>query len=229
MSVIATLCQPSGVAVLAFYNPIGESRTEPGEREIPRSLFRQGEFRMAQNSLVVLLIIAACGNAFSQQRTEANAGKMCTFTGIYRKDGWTIPGMPAVPAKDDKHPRRRVSDEMPDVFATKLTPVTSEATVTRISCSHDQSGRLQVDEQPVGIIWLFSFDFEGRVFAYGVRYALEKIENGARSDAGMESGFVFYDLDGSGRFTLRKSTLPMPSPDFIPDWVTKPSSIAPNN
>lgn len=176
-------------------------------------------------TVVLVLILVGWNNAFPQRHGEAGAAKSCAFSEIYRKEGWTIPGMPAT---DVKSTRKRLSETMPDVFATQLTPVNSQTTLTRIWCPNDQNGRLQIDDEPAGIIWLFSFDFEGRVFAYGVRYGFQRIENGTRRDAGIESGFVFYDLDGSGRFTLRKSTLPMPSPDFIPDWVKKPSDSSPN-
>jgi hypothetical protein len=179
---------------------------------------------MFRKWLAIIFAVVAFGNAFPQAKTASEATKTCAFSEIYRKDGWTIPGLPAL---DAKSVRKRLSGAMPDVFATTLTPSVSQTTFIRIWCPSSQNGRLQIAEQPAGIIWLISFDFKGRVFAYGVRYGLERIENGTRRDAGMESGFVFYDLDGSGLFTLRKSTLPMPSPDFIPDWVKKPYSSVP--
>jgi hypothetical protein len=179
---------------------------------------------MFSNVLAIILVILAGKNAFPQQHADADAVKTCTFDGIYRKDGWTIPGMPAKQA-DVKYPRKPYSN-MPGVFGTMLTPVNPETTYTRIGCSRDNSGWLQIDEQPIAIIWLFSFDFEGRVFAYGIRFGLERIENGVRRDAGMESALVFYDLDGSGHFALKKSA-GLPFPDFMPDWVKKGADASP--
>ena len=123
--------------------------------------------------------------------------------------------------------RKPVSDTMPHVFATKLAPVNPETTLTKVWCTRDQGGRLQIDEEPIGVIWLLSYDFDGRVFAYGVKYVEEWILDGTRRQLGAESQVVFYDLDGSGRFTLMKGPGGPLIPTFIPDWIKKSAGAAP--
>jgi hypothetical protein len=138
---------------------------------------------------------------------------------VFRKDGWAIPGLPTagVPAIDASVPKKRLSAEMPDVYVTRLIPAAIETTITRIRCRED--GRLEIDDEPVGIIWLWSYEFEGRRFAYGVRYVEEWMSNGTRRQLASESQAIFYDLDGSGRFTLMKPTVLVPT--FVPPWAKK--------
>jgi hypothetical protein len=180
--------------------------------------------------LKIFLMIAAAalaaGDGFSQPPSGANGEKTCSFSEIFRKDGWTIPGLPAKQA--GKYVRKPVTEKMSDVFATMLTPVKPETTLTKIWCAHDQGGRLQIDEEPIGIIWLLSYDFEGRIFAYGVRYVEQWIKDGIRRQLGAESQVIFYDLDGSGRFTLMKGPGGPLIPDFIPDWVKKGADLTPS-
>jgi hypothetical protein len=177
-------------------------------------------FRMG---LVICLIALACGSAFPQQPAGGDEEPACSFSGIYRKDGWTIPGMPAAKAESVRKP---LIASMPGVFVTNLTPAESQTTITNIGCSREHNGSLEIREQPIGVIRLLSLDYGGRVFAYCVRYGTERIENGTRVDAGMEAYAMFYDLDGSGRFTLLKSVKRAPVPDFIPDWVKKGADAA---
>src|SRR5437667_7528629 len=175
---------------------------------------------MLRIGLLALFSLVAVSIAFPQSQ-QTMSSKGCAFSEIYWKDGWTIPGRPGTV---DATSRRPIGSTLPDVFATKLTPTTTEATLTRIACAHDKEGRLQVDEEPIGIIWLLSYDFRGKTFAYGIRYVDEWIHDGTRRQLGSESQVVFYDLDGSGRFTLMKGPRPL-LPDFIPDWVRKEVSV----
>jgi len=177
--------------------------------------------------------------ALSQNQTEADTPKKCAFSEVYRKDGWKIPGTPATPntplaaeAEARRLPPNSEtwpgvtrgplkSETTPGVFVTKMIPDTTETTITRIWCTDDGTGRLQMDEEPIGIVLLVAYDFEGRTFAYAVKYVEERIWNGTRRQLGAESQAMFYDLDGSGRFTLMKGPGGPFVPYFIPDWVKK--------
>jgi len=179
---------------------------------------------MSRLGLAIILVAVASGNAFSQQTTNADASKGCTFSEVYRKVGWAIPGMPAVPVQG-KYPRKPYSD-MPGVFVTALEPNPVETTITVIWCSRDDDGRLQIDDEPIGVISLMAYDFDGRVFAYAVRYGMQSILEGKRSQLGGVSQAIFYDLDGSGRFTLMRGPGGPIVPSFIPDWVReRPGSL----
>src|SRR4051812_24100411 len=109
---------------------------------------------MLLRCLSIITVVIACQCAFSQQPIEPNATKTCTFSEIYQEKGWTVPGAPAVDIKDARKP---LIASMPGVFVTKMTPATAETMITRIRCSRDQGGRLEVNEEPIGIIWLVSF------------------------------------------------------------------------
>lgn len=178
---------------------------------------------MLRSDLTIALIVLASGSAFPKQSSGGEAATACNFSGIYRQDGWTIPGMP--PAKAESL-RKPLIASMPSVFVTSLTPGESQTTITEIGCSRDHTGSIEIKERPIGVIWLLSLDYAGRVFAYCVRYGAERIDHGTRVDAGTESYVMFYDLDGSGKFTLRKGGNRGPVPDFIPDWVKKGADAA---
>jgi hypothetical protein len=133
--------------------------------------------------------------------------------------------MPAAPAKG-KNPRKPYSD-IPGVFATRLVPKQTETTITVLWCSRDDVGRLQIENEPIGVISLWAFDFDGHVFAYSVRYVMEWISKGSRRQLGGESQAIFYDLDGSGHFTLMRGPGGPCVPTVIPDWVKKGTGSSP--
>jgi len=70
----------------------------------------------------------------------------------------------------------------------------------------------------MGVLNLWSFDFAGRVLAYGISYGKEAMQNGTRVPIGAASAVMFYDVDGSGRFAVRKWARYPFMPDFVPDW-----------
>ena len=80
----------------------------------------------------------------------------------------------------------------------------------------------------MGILNLWSFEFAGRMFAYGISYGKEVMQNGTRVPIGSSSAVMFYDVDGSGRFAVRKWAKYPFIPDFVPDWVKKSSDAASN-
>jgi hypothetical protein len=183
---------------------------------------------MLRTNLAFALILFCFGSAFAQQsagRNEAQskqppASSTCDISEVYRGDGWTVPGLKGATAIS----KRGESPNMPGVFTTFLRPSDSQSMFAYYLCSKDHSGRLEIMEFPIGIARLISFDIGGRVFAYYIHFGREYFnEDGERRDAGTESDAIFYDLDGSGRFTLRRWSK-LPIPEFVPDWVRKQSS-----
>lgn len=181
---------------------------------------------MLQAGLLCLASFGWSTNVFSQQQIDGDASKGCMFSEVYRKAGWAIPGIPAAAVKNKSS--RQPYGEMAGVFVTTLKPNPVETAVTVLWCSRDDNGRLQIDDEPVGIISLWAFDFNGQIFAYSVRYVMESILQGERRPLGGESQVIFYDLDGSGRFTLMKGPGGPRVPTFIPDWVKKRVGAAAN-
>jgi hypothetical protein len=78
---------------------------------------------------------------------------------------------------------------------------------------------LEIENTEIGIAHLYVFDVGGRVFAYSLTYGIDVEENGRSMPIGAVWLIIFYDSDGSGRFTLRRSERNRFVPDLIPGWV----------
>jgi hypothetical protein len=182
---------------------------------------------MRRTSLAAILVIPVAVCAFSQQPTKNDATPTCSFSETYKKDGWTVPGLVGAKAKKPRAPLSNI----PGVFLTMLEPANPETDIAEVSCTRDHPGRLEIEENaPIKILNLWSFDFGGRIFAYRVEYARESIQDGKRYELASESGVFFYDLDGSGHFTVMRDPVLGLSwfiPEFIPDWAKKTAEDAP--
>lgn len=104
-----------------------------------------------------------------------------------------------------------------------LLPAEPETYFLHVWPAEDHPGRIEIENRPIKILDLWSFDIGGQVFAYRVSFAREAIQNGVRTELGASSTVFFYDLDGSGKFALMRwagvgvaSYLPSP----VPEWVT---------
>jgi hypothetical protein len=174
---------------------------------------------MRFTALVLTLAVFVGANAHSQTPQQVNSSPSCSFSEIYREDGWTVPGRVGAKPKG----KRAELSTLPGVFVTKLEPTQSEADFTEVWCPPDHPGRVEVDQVPIKIVDLWSYDLDGRVFAYRLLYARERIEaNGTREDTGMVIALYFYDVDGSGKFTMilgAKQGIGYFVPSFMPDWV----------
>jgi hypothetical protein len=154
----------------------------------------------------IAIIIAFVEGAQSQQPVEDDPPPACVYTELYQKDGWAIPGIKGAKKKW----RTAVPDEW-EVYITELAPPTRASTIQSFRCSREDAGRLEIEDLNMGILSLSSFDVGGRIFAYTLIYGVDGIAT--------EWSVRFYDLDGSGRFRLRRSERNRFVPDLIPDWV----------
>lgn len=155
----------------------------------------------------VVAIVVTFNNAPCQQPSDKEEAPTCCFSELYRKEGWVIPGI--------KGAKSRLRVAVPDkhgVYMTELEPTKHGATVQSFTCSREHAGRLEIEDRDVWITNLTSFDVGGRIFAYNLLYGIDGI--------GAEWTVRFYDLDGSGRFTLRRSETNRIVPELIPEWVT---------
>jgi hypothetical protein len=155
----------------------------------------------------ISIIIAFVGPAYSQQLVEKSPPPACDYTELYKKEGWVIPGINGAKKKGD----RTAVPSKPETFMTELEPTARRATIQSFSCSREHAGRLEVKDLDVGIMDLRSFDIDGRIFAYNLVYGIDGIA--------AEWSVRFYDLDGSGHFSLRRSERNRFVPELIPDWV----------
>jgi hypothetical protein len=170
--------------------------------------------------LTMAAMIVFLGGSYSQQSREKGSPTPCSYSELYRKDGWMVPGLKGAKIKV----KRMAVEDSPGMSMMVLEPTEPEPTITVFRCSRDHVGRMEIDEIPIGIITLWAFDFGGRTFAYRLSYGIDTIENGQRMPTGSAANVMFYDLDGSGRFVLRKSAggpSDSVAPAPIPEWVTK--------
>ena len=159
----------------------------------------------------LVIFVAFAGGALSQEAVAPSP--TCEFSEIYRKEGWIIPG------RDGANKKWRVpTPNKPGVYMTELVPTQRASTVQSFECSREHAGRLEIAEIQMGIESLRAFDVEGRTFAYKLSYGVDGI--------GASWLVTFYDLDGSGRFALRRSERSTFVPELIPDWVKAPTSAS---
>src|ERR1700730_4695786 len=145
---------------------------------------------MFRTICTITVILAFLEGAYCQQPAEKVPPPTCSFSELYRKDGWVIPGLDGATKKE-----RVAIPDRAGVYKTTLEPTKRASTIRVFRCSQEHGGRLEIEDISMGIEYLSSFDVGGRVFAYSLSYGVDGI---AASWLVM-----FYDLDGSGRFTLR--------------------------
>ena len=156
----------------------------------------------------LVIFVAFPGNSPSQDAVALSP--TCEFSEIYRKEGWIIPG------RDGANKKWRVpTPNKPGIHMTELVPTQRGSAIQSFECSREHAGRLEIGEIHMAIESLRAFDVGERTFAYKLSYAVDGV--------GASWLVTFYDLDGSGRFTLRRSERSTFVPELIPDWVKNSS------
>jgi hypothetical protein len=149
---------------------------------------------------VPLFFLAFCLDISARRTQSGWNANLCSFSEAYRAEGWKIPGLLGAKKKTE----RASLSTHPEVFATMLDPGESEVELMSPKCPREFPGRLTLDTQPIKITELWKFDIAGKVFAYGVKFTHQAIENGVRINRLAVSQLIFYDTDGSGSYTLLK-------------------------
>lgn len=163
----------------------------------------------------ISLVVVTTVSGYSQESDEKNAPAPCIYSELYKTEGWKIPGLKGARKKSG----RAAVPNKPGVYMTELEPTDRASTIEVFRCSQVHAGRLEVESIDIGIAYLYSFDVGGRVFAYSLTYGIDVAENGQSMPIGAVWLVMFYDPDGSGRFTLRRGEKGRFVPDLIPDWV----------
>jgi hypothetical protein len=181
---------------------------------------------MIVEKLLAVALAVASTNAICQSASQDDAATpKCSFSEVYNPDGWTIPGL----AGAAQQGRAAVKDK-PGYFVSSYQPIKAETFIPQdVSCPYNHPGRLVIENRPVRVVQLISWDYEGKLFMYEVFYALQVIYHGTRTELAAESQWQFFDVDGSGRFTVMRPVDRNPfAPEMIPDWVhlsTKPPGV----
>jgi hypothetical protein len=111
---------------------------------------------------------------------------------------------------------------IPGAFVTSLQPG-GDGSLTLIYCDRDYPGRLLVQDSQVEVHKLFRLDFKGKVFAYFGSFAPFGLINGRKEVTMTFTAAIFYDIDGSGRFVIKKSMDSFPGPAIeVPAWARVP-------
>jgi len=132
---------------------------------------------------------------------------VCGYSELYRKEGWLVPGLDGA----KKKMARAAVPGKPGMYLTILEPAKRASSIQVFQCSQAHVGRLEMADIAVAVGDVYAFDVGGRIFAYGVVYGIDGIA--------AEWHIMFYDVDGSGRFTVRRSERSRFVPDSTPDWI----------
>ena len=173
---------------------------------------------MTRLAFALLVIVQISCPSRAQEPPDHPNNAICSFSEAYRVDGWAVPGLNGARPRGD---RQRVSN-LQGVFMTALQPSDLQTTFEHVWCPYDHPGRLVVENEPIKVLDLWSFDFEGHIFAYRMSYAKEVADHGERSELGASSAVFFYDIDGSGHFAVVTGTTGGRGtlvPDRVPNWV----------
>ena len=171
-----------------------------------------------RKAFAVVLVLGAA-DAVCQAAPEDKTVPSCSFTEVYAKEGWSIPGLEGA-----KPQQRQALKDKPGFFITQWQPMKAETFISPdASCPYDHPGRLEIKNRAVRVMNLLAWDYKGKIFGYVVSYALQDIQNGVRFELAGASTLQFFDIDGSGRFTLMRSPGGIKSlllPVIIPDWIS---------
>ncbi len=171
---------------------------------------------MFRQKLLIALAFSLCSTStFAQAPSTGSGSSKCQFSEVYLQNGWTIPGTDSAKSKQRTPLARHAG-----IFLTTFDTLDAEINLTIATCKSTQEGRLEIKEISAKIIKLWAFDAGSKPFAYRIEYA-ESASDDKRSDPSSAIIF-FYDLDGSGTFTLFRYADPSKSimlPSIIPDWA----------
>ena len=176
---------------------------------------------MSRLALSITATLLSCVNVLAQGNVPEKPAPTCGVVEIYKKDGWVIPGL--LNAK--VNPRGRFTN-IPGVFITPIDPLTTETVLTKIGYSSEGGGRIYLEDAPIRILELRAWDYEGHIFAYSVLYELQVMNHSERRALGAATTVFFYDVDGSGVFTVRRHDKGVLGKIGIPDL---PANIRKNS
>ena len=165
---------------------------------------------------IACLVIVASILSVNAYAGHSNTSS-CQYSELYKKEGWFVPGREG--AKSTRA-RTAVSGKM-DIYFTVLQPARRESTIQVYRCSREHIGRLEIEDITMGIGYISSFDVGGRVFAYSLTYGVNATDIGTQVPVAAVWSVKFYELDGSGRFTLRRSERNRIVPELVPGWVKR--------
>jgi hypothetical protein len=160
----------------------------------------------------VTLLLTIVTMTAAQPAGEPN----CNIVELYNPEGWAVPGLSN--ATVTKQVRNKTRDDQ-EVSVDVLQPRNRVARLPLVSFIASHPGRLEVREQPIDVIEIRRYSIRGNVFAYRLSAGQVSIEGHRRVPIAAAEIVMYYDMDGSGRFTIREYASKVPYALKVPDWV----------
>jgi hypothetical protein len=138
----------------------------------------------------------------------------CRVAEAYRATGWSIPGI------GDDPPRLELvrGPETDGITWHEVKKHKTRATATEFGRTEGHPERISIDENPRDVLAVQRLSAKGVVFAYLVNLGDAVIEHGKWVSIGSASVVLYYDANGSGRFSvMRYHDLFAKIP--VPGWV----------
>jgi hypothetical protein len=110
-----------------------------------------------------------------------------------------------------------------NLFVDYLESTTPQDSITLVSTVRGRAGAIEIQVQPADVTEILRFTMSGHVFAYRITALPVTVDgSGKRTPLGSEERLAFYDMDGSGRFTVMRDAGSFePFVPLIPDWVKR--------
>jgi len=171
------------------------------------------ESESSVKKLVTFVLFAATAGAsrhrlFDQPAPILHSNVQCGFSEVYQRDGWRIAGLSGATDGGPRaaltlHTEGKEDESKQGIFVTSLNAGKLDLRLTVLQCSQDFPARLVIRVVSVRVLEMWRFDFDGKIFAYGARYEPQTVPRRGVPHSTLEYvQVVFYDVDGSGRFTV---------------------------
>jgi len=139
----------------------------------------------------------------------------CSIQELFNARGWTVPGL--ADAKTKVSGAKVKQDGIAsDITIDILEPTRAEGSITLVTCLPEHPGRVEVRTQPVTVTNIWALKRYGRTFAFRMNAGLS---GGNGVALGTAEVLLFYDPDGSGKFTVQRDVAGV-QPLFVPEWVS---------
>jgi hypothetical protein len=151
-------------------------------------------------ALVLVSLSLICHGDQSPEARQESDGHLCRFDSVSHFGGWTVPGLVGSAPTDV----RRTFPNAPGLTALRLRPAKTSVKLAILRCSRRASGRIDFELTLVKTLELWRCEFRGRIFAYAASYEPQHIEGGERRGTLGFVPVIFYDIDGSGKFSIMR-------------------------
>jgi len=170
--------------------------------------------------VTVVLMILSTFFCLAQEPEKQGAAQQIQIAEVLDRTGWKVPG--ATGARVTQH-ARWTTEGLEGVFADALKPVSPNTSILLLTTVRDKPGAIEIRQQQIEVTELLRFSLNGRAFAYRVTAIPQSIDNrGKRISLGSEERLAFYDVDGTGKFTVMRDAGDFgPFVPMIPEWVKK--------